>query len=76
LLTAPTCGPAAAVALTAACFPTAVDGELHEVGVVPEDELRRMATNAATAAITTTATAAIISRRDRATGRCSRSASG
>lgn len=67
LLTAPAGDPTAAIALTAACFPTAADGELHEVGVVPEEELRRMARNTATTAITTTATAAItISRRDRA----------
>src|ERR1700722_3007591 len=35
LLTAPTCGPAAAVALAVACVPAVADGELHEAGVLP-----------------------------------------
>lgn len=59
----PACGPAAAVALAVACCPVVADGELHEVGVVPGmgvvpgEELSWMARNAATAAITATATA-------------------
>ena len=69
---APACGATAGVALTVACVRTPADGEPHEVGAGPDEELRRMARKAASAAITTAAAVMTISRLGRVAGRRSR----
>jgi hypothetical protein len=65
-------GATAGVALTVACVPTPADGEPHEVGAGPDEELRRMARKAASAAISTATAAMTISRWDRVADRRSR----